>query len=369
MAKRICILGAGGTPGQVRTQSGELVPTTGIGELIPELRRRYAFDGLDILTEELFNIDSSEMGTDHEDKLGYNISKKMSMHENQYDGIVVIHGTDTMTATLQALYLGLKNRTVPVTLTGSQISADQPDTDFFENLRGSIESTLAREYTEPVIFFNGGVYRADVAHKVDTMARGAFANLSKRDGLSDECESVGRAEYDVSHSRVKVYKLHRRSFDENDFEIDLVSHAGLVIEGYGMGNCPKKMMEVLKACLSEKPKPVILSSSAGGQTDQTEYSSGKQLIQNKFEDRDGSHTPLVATSGDWTTEYCLTRLSYILGHIETKEIPVRQVHELFLMGCRVRRKELYEEITGERVYVSDLLNNGIFERGLTELRR
>lgn len=80
---------------------------------------------------------------------------------DNYDGFVVLHGTDTMAYTASALSFMLENLTKPVILTGSQLPIGQLRTDGKENLMSSLELAIAHKddgrpmVPEVCIFFNG----------------------------------------------------------------------------------------------------------------------------------------------------------------------------------------------------------------------
>ena len=360
MAK-ICFLATGGTVSEAWDPVKEsLVPIGNIDNLIDELKRRYDLDH-DLGAEEIIREDSSNLSPEHHVLIGQKIVEK----SKEVGGIVLTHGTDTMTFTLSRLYHGLKNCPVPVVLTGSQVPPEERNTDVFENLRYAIE-IVEEGFDQPAIAFANNTYYAETVEKISTFDRRAFGNLDKRktkpfrklDKKSEE------PFFDKSYSRrVERYAL-KVGLNKKALEALLEESDGLVLEGFGAGNGSTELMEFLKKYLSDVPKPVVLSSRPWGPTDQTVYGTGKQFIETTFADKDGRQTPLVATSGDWRPEFCLVRLSYILGHEEIADFPVRKIQEIFLSGAQVRNREKYEQITGLRIYPSDLLQDKSFERVL-----
>ena len=85
-------------------------------------------------------MDSSEMGPDSWMKIVHVIAE----HYHDYDGFVVLHGTDTMAFTASALSFMLENLSKPVVLTGSQLPIGMLRTDGKENLITAIEIAAAR---------------------------------------------------------------------------------------------------------------------------------------------------------------------------------------------------------------------------------
>ena len=84
-------------------------------------------------------IDSSDMAPELWTRLVSLIEEKY----NQYDGFVILHGTDTMSYTASALSFMIENLTKPIILTGSQLPIGQLRTDGKENLITSIELAAA----------------------------------------------------------------------------------------------------------------------------------------------------------------------------------------------------------------------------------
>ena len=157
MRGRVLLIYTGGTIGMNRNpQTGTLEPYDFKHLLInvPELEQ---FD-LEIDTH-TFNppIDSSDMTPARWTELSHVIAD----HYDEYDGFVVLHGTDTMAYTASALSYMLENLTKPVIFTGSQLPIGQLRTDGKENLITSIEIAAAKDeqgharVPEVCIHFNG----------------------------------------------------------------------------------------------------------------------------------------------------------------------------------------------------------------------
>lgn len=141
MQGRVLLIYTGGTIGMNRNpRTGALEPFDFEHLLVnvPELKE---FD-LDIDTHQ-FNppIDSSDMTPARWTELSHVIAD----HYGEYDGFVVLHGTDTMAYTASALSYMLENLTKPVIFTGSQLPIGQLRTDGKENLITSIEIAAAKD--------------------------------------------------------------------------------------------------------------------------------------------------------------------------------------------------------------------------------
>lgn len=92
-------------------------------------------------------LDSSDMGPNEWKIIANYIGKN---YEN-YDGFLILHGTDTMSYTASALSFMLKNLRKPVVLTGSQLPIGDLRTDAKENLLTSLYYASLYENDEAVI--------------------------------------------------------------------------------------------------------------------------------------------------------------------------------------------------------------------------
>jgi L-asparaginase len=92
-------------------------------------------------------LDSSDMGPS-EWKI---IANYIHANYNQYDGFLILHGTDTMSYTASALSFMLKGLKKPVIMTGSQLPIGDLRTDAKENLLTSLYYASLYEENEAVI--------------------------------------------------------------------------------------------------------------------------------------------------------------------------------------------------------------------------
>ena len=121
-------------------------------------------------------IDSSDMCPE----IWAQLVNTISVHYDEYDGFVILHGTDTMAYTASALSFMLENLTKPVILTGSQLPLGQLRTDGKENLVTSIELASAHNENgfpivpEVCIYFSGKLLRGNRATKQNADGFNAF---------------------------------------------------------------------------------------------------------------------------------------------------------------------------------------------------
>lgn len=159
----ILIIYTGGTIGMIEnpeTGSLEAFNFEHLEEHVPELKNLgYKISSIQFDPP----MDSSEMGPDSWMKIVHVIAE----HYHDYDGFVVLHGTDTMAFTASALSFMLENLSKPVVLTGSQLPIGMLRTDGKENLITAIEIAAARENDMPLvpevcIFFENDLLRGIV---------------------------------------------------------------------------------------------------------------------------------------------------------------------------------------------------------------
>ena len=124
-------------------------------------------------------LDSSNMNPVHWGSIASIIEK----HYEDYDGFVVLHGSDTMSYTASALSFMLENLSKPVIFTGSQLPIGDLRTDAKENLITAIQIAALQEKGLPLIcevclYFEYKLYRANRTTKINAEHFQAFASLN-----------------------------------------------------------------------------------------------------------------------------------------------------------------------------------------------
>lgn len=181
MKKRILLIHTGGTLGMEGTQ--HLEPGHYARALVEQLPEYVGFAHVDSLV--LYNLDSSDMGPEQWAELARTIAEK----RHEYDGFIIIHGTDTMPYTACALAFALEGLDKPVILTGAQRPMGALRNDARRNLADSIElATL--DIPEVGICFDGVLLRGCRSCKVNTRAYHAFD--------SPGCEPLAKLGVDIT---------------------------------------------------------------------------------------------------------------------------------------------------------------------------
>src|SRR5438270_13185719 len=173
MRKRVYIAYTGGTIGMRRTRDG-YSPERGYLQqqldAMPELRH----DSMPLVTINEYAplLDSSNMTPREWVKIAHDVAD----HYGDYDGFVVLHGTDTMAYTASALPFMLSGLAKPVIVTGSQIPLCEVRNDGRENLITSLLIAANHDIPEVCLYFGGKLLRGTRAVKVSADGFAAFAS-------------------------------------------------------------------------------------------------------------------------------------------------------------------------------------------------
>jgi L-asparaginase len=169
--KRVYIAHTGGTIGMKRTRAG-YTPQAGYLQALmtemPELRH----DSMPAYTIHDYRplLDSSNMTPSEWVTIAHDIAG----HYREYDGFVVLHGTDTMAYTASALPFMLHGLGKPVVITGSQIPLCEIRNDARENLITSLLIAANHDIPEVCLYFGGKLLRGCRAVKVSADGFAAF---------------------------------------------------------------------------------------------------------------------------------------------------------------------------------------------------
>ena len=265
----------------------------------------------EIVMERLFFEDSSDIHKEHWGKLAAFIRD----HYDNYDGFVILHGTDTMAYTASALSFALQQLNKPVILTGSQVPMSNIRSDARRNLVNAIEmATLP--LPEVAICFNDYVYRGNRTTKMSIGDFDAFAspnypplaeiglNIELRNHIRTSSDSL-RVFTDFSEQvfLLKIYPNIAPNFLEN---IDFDNIRALIVEAFGSGNFPihgnQNLLPFFEKCIHNNVLLTITSQAAYDAVDLNNYESGRRARE------------LGALSArDMTTEATLTKLMYLLA--------------------------------------------------------
>jgi L-asparaginase len=337
LKSKILVIYTGGTIGMImnqETQALEPFPFDDIYVHLPMLRLVEA----EISVKEMLPlIDSSDTNPD----FWVQLATLIYDHYKDYDGFVVLHGTDTMAYTASALCFLLENLSKPVILTGSQLPLGVMRTDGRENILNSIEIAAAKKEGKPrvpevCIYFENALLRGNRAYKDNAEHFNAFhsANYPK---LAEVGVRVKYNDYFIRPTTDYLLKLHTQ-IDENIAIMKLYpgitkkamrsifNTEGLravILETFGSGNAPShpEFISILEEAVQKSIVIVNVTQCKGGGTVEIgRY--GVSLLLKKIG---------VVSGHDITTEAAVAKLMYLLGEGLTNE-EVKHYMEVSLRG-------------------------------------
>lgn len=278
----------------------------------------------DIELEYVVNVDSSNV----QPPVWEDISTRIHQRYRDFDGFIVIHGTDTLAYTSVALSYILQGLGKPVVLTGAQIPATFVETDARRNLINSVR-IATMDLSGVYVVFNEYLIRGCRASKVSESRLSAFASVNEapageigvgirlRHDLPTRHEGVP-ALLTGFKGRVLVSTLYP-GLDPSIFE-KLLDGAvdAFVIRAFGTGNIPDTLVPFLeKARLASIP--VVLSTQCReGRTDLGSYEAGRIAVDQG-----------VIPSQDMSLEATVVKLMWLLGMgTGFEELPSRMAQDL-----------------------------------------
>lgn len=309
MKRKILIINTGGTLSSVMKDSG-LAPGLTTTDMQKELH--IVSGDTDLEIEDFCSLDSANIFPED----WQNLARRIADVRNDYDGVVVIHGTDTLAYTSSMLSFMLRNITIPVVITGSQLSIKNPVADAMENCRCAIHMA-ASGIPGVFVAFNRKVMLGCRASKVRSLSFDAFESINYPNvatisslGMSIDDKAVPRRSgvfhlsdsYSSKVCMIKMFPGMHRSLLESLAD---QGYKGIYLEAYGIGGMPfvKHDFTGTVEKLIEKGITVVVGTQCPYEGSKMDvYETGRRALEIG-----------VLQAHDMTSEAALTKLMWILG--------------------------------------------------------
>jgi len=321
MKKKILLLCTGGTIASVAAQHG-FAPGLHAADILrytPSVQDLCNIDALQVC-----NIDSTNMTPLHWTE----IVRAIRSRYDDYDGFVILHGTDTMAYTAAALSYMIQNSRKPIVLTGSQKPIHLEITDAKTNLIDSIRYACSERSCGVTLVFDGCVIAGTRAKKTHAHSYDAFSSVNFpviaqiRDVkifryLPPDSFNAPVSFTEEVHDSIAVLKLIP-GLKPDILEYMFRHYDCLVIEGFGVGGIPEQLKEEfyrqMNHWASEGKIAVIATQVINEGSNMEVYEVGQQ-VKKDFN---------LIESYDMTLEAVVAKLMYLMQRYGKDYAAIRQ---------------------------------------------
>lgn len=293
---KVKLLGTGGTiASRLDYRTGAVIPAFSPGELygsVPELA-----DICNLSTEKLFAVFSENMGPEQYKALAIAIGKEI---ENGIDGIIIGHGTDTLSHTAAALTFMVQNSPVPIVLVGSQRSSDRPSSDAALNLMHAAYTAGHSDIAEVMVCMFGPtsdeygfLHRGTRVRKMHSSYRSTFrtigdtplATVSRTEGVKPLKEEYNHRRKDckakiLPYFEEKVTIVYYYPNMQPDIIDALVDNGykGIIIAGTGLGHVNKPLYPAIERAAKKGVHIFMTVQTLWGFAHMYVYDTGRDLM-------------------------------------------------------------------------------------------
>ncbi len=323
---KIVIMSTGGTiASRVDYRTGAVRSAISASDLygvVPELADLARVD-----TQILLSTYSENITQKHWTQIAQAVAEHIKQGVN---GLVIAHGTDTMTYTAAALSFALQNLPVPVIVVGAQRSSDRPSSDAATNLIGAVKAAAYGPFAEVVVAMHETIAdttitlnRGTKVRKCHTSRRDAFKPVNgspiarttsdkeitmlttdyrKRDSSA---KLVLKPNFSEKVALVKFYPGFDPSIIDWYAERDI---KGILLEGTGLGHVSARCFGAIENAVSQGVIVALASQCIWGRLNMNVYDTGRDLLKLG-----------VVPCEDMFPETALVKLMWVLGQTRDLE--------------------------------------------------
>jgi glutamyl-tRNA(Gln) amidotransferase subunit D len=289
---KVQLLGTGGTvASRLDYTTGAVIPSFTPSELyssVPELAEICNLD-----CEIVFEILSENMKFEYWQKLAEKVKQAV---DSGIDGVIIGHGTDTMSFTSAALAFMLKDLSIPVVLTGSQRSSDRPSSDAALNLINAA-TVATSDIAEVVVSMLGSpshdyglIHRGTAVRKMHSSVRETFRTIDDiplglvrdrkikmfKNNYTKRNESEITIETNFEKKVALVYFYPGMENELIEFYIDK-NYKGIVFAGTGLGHVSTHIYDSIERAIQENVTILMTTQTIHGYVGMNVYSTGREL--------------------------------------------------------------------------------------------
>lgn len=335
---KVTIIATGGTiSSKVDYTTGAVTPSRDISFLktnVKDLEKRFTID-----LESMDSILSENMTPDR----WISIARRVKEGLDKSHGVIVSHGTDTMSYTAAAVSFLFEKQTGPIIFAGSQRSPDRPSSDAFTNIEAAIHFASAEMGDVGISMHEGesdsrvSLIRGTRSRKMHTSRRDAFKSIGEgplafyEDG-SVVISRIGRRPSDENllNDRLDpsvgiVYFTPTLSGEE--FTQQCRGKKAVILMGTGLGHVADRLIEPIHKLTQEGIKIVMTSQCIYGSTNLNVYSTGRKLLDAG-----------VITVGNMVPEVAYVKAMYVLANYDISQF--ESVMKTSLRGELLPKEEL-----------------------------
>ncbi len=309
---------------KVNQKSGRIEPLESLSEMhrfLPELQKEVSLKFFSVA-----NVGSSEIHSEH----WVEIAQVIKENYDEFDGFVVVHGTNTMSYTASALSFALQGLSKPVVLTGALLPINDLVGDGRMNMVFAIRAAQL-DIAEVCVCLGPHVFRGSRIKKVEASFMETFESPNCGP-LIDFSREIHIADHRiVRRKRTLDYKA---SFDKNvvlltvhpdmpesflNATLDADPH-GIVLRTYGPGMLSKELFPWLQKVTEKEITIVITSQALRGKVDLHKYR--KQLTLEQLG---------IISGKDMTFECAVVKLMWALTQAKAPR-RIRDLMERDLVG-------------------------------------